>query len=103
MADSMRKNRRLRDVGYRLGWTRPWRSPERKDQHFVHRSHGMEGQPFTHVGRQLLELTDISLRDHDVANAATMRGDRLLSQPSDPEHPAAQGDLAGHGRIAANR
>jgi hypothetical protein len=98
----MGKDRWLRDLSHRLGGTRSRRGSERQRQHFVHRSDGMERQPFAHVGRKLLEFTNISFLNHDVTNAAAMRGNRLLPQPANSQHATAQCYLAGHGRVTAH-
>src|SRR5579871_2140284 len=55
------------------------------------------------IGRQLLQILLVLLRQENGPDAGPVRGQDLLLDAADGQHTASQGDLAGHGDLLANR
>ena len=78
------------------------RPGQRQGQDLVHRAHRLDLDPAAHVLGDLRQLGHVAGRDDRQAHARARRRQQLLLQPADRQHPPAQGELAGHGHVAAD-
>ena len=69
-------------------------------QDFVHVLDGDDLNLFDDHGRDVLDIFFVLLGDDNLFDAAAVGRDDLLLEPADGQHPAAQGDFAGHGHLA---
>src|SRR2546427_4373610 len=94
-----RRNRRR----VRCGLAR-FRLPlESELEHLVHPFHRKNFQPILDVVRDFCQILHVLVRDEDSLDAAPVRSEKLFLQAAYDQHFAAQGDLAGHGEVRANR
>ncbi len=63
--------------------------------------HDLDG--LQHVGRHLVQVGLVALGQEHRGQPGPLRGQQLLLGPADRQHPAVQGDLAGHPDVGADR
>ena len=76
---------------------------QRGVEHLRQVGHGQELDVLLDLVVHLVQVGDIVLRDEDGLHPLAVCGHALLAQAADGQHIAVQGDLAGHGDIAAHR
>ncbi len=72
-------------------------------KNFIHRSDKNQLDLVEHRSWNFSSIPLIFLRHQHGVNPGPVCGNDFLFQAADRQDPAAQGDLAGHGDIAANR
>ena len=76
---------------------------QRDREHLFERVHRKEAHVLLHLRRQLREIGFVPRREDEFPDAVAPRRKRLLPDPADRQHEAAEGDLTGHRNVLADR
>ena len=76
---------------------------QRLGEDLFHPFHQHDGELALHFARDVDQILLVALRDQHGLHVHAMGGHQLLFEPADGQHPAAQGDLAGHGEVVTDR
>ena len=90
-------------AGVRMAGGNGFGFEQRGVQHLRQIGHGQELEVLLHLVVHLIQIGDVVLRDEDGLHPLTVSSHALFAQTADGQHVAVQGDLAGHGDIAAHR